>query len=88
MLPFDKAPNLSPNASGLETARATGMNMSQTVEALPDENVGLRHWEKWRNDNREAFTAYNERIRSEGLPLARYRNFGQGLGDGTVAGIG
>lgn len=88
MLQFDKAPkkatNLSLNAGVLEAARAMGMNISQTVDALLAEEVKRRYWEKWRNDNREAFTAYNERIRSEGLPLAKYRNFGRGLGDGKA----
>ena len=41
-----------------------------------------RYWEKWRDDNKEAFAAYNERVRTEGLPLAKYRTFGRSLGDG------
>ncbi|WHZ11147.1 MAG: hypothetical protein OJF60_001586 [Burkholderiaceae bacterium] len=89
MLPSAKAPkkatNLSLNAEVLKMAKELGMNISQTVDALLAEEVKRRYWEKWRDDNREAFAAYNERIRREGLPLARYRGFGRSLGDGKVA---
>lgn len=90
MLQFDKAPkkatNLSLNAKVLETAKELGMNISQTVDALLADEVKRRYWEKWRDDNQEAFAAYNERIRREGLPLAKYRTFGRSLGDGREQG--
>lgn len=86
MLQFDKAPkkatNLSLNSKVLETAKELGMNISQTVDALLADEVKRRYWEKWRDDNQEAFAAYNARIRREGLPLAKYRTFGRSLGDG------
>ena len=88
MLQFDKAPkkatNLSLNAKVLETAKQLGMNISQTVDTLLAEEVKRRYWEKWRDDNREGFEAYNERIRQHGLPLAKYRTWGKSLGDGRV----
>ena len=88
MLQFDKAPkkatNLSLNAKVLETARELGMNISQTVDALLADEVKRRYWEKWRDDNREGFEAYNERIRQHGLPLAKYRTWGKSLGDGRA----
>ena len=88
MLQFEKAPkkatNLSLNAKVLETARQLGMNISQTVDTLLADEVKRRYWEKWRDDNREAFEAYNERIRQDGLPLAKYRTWGKSLGDGRV----
>ena len=90
MLQFDKAPkkatNLSLNSKVLETAKELGMNISQTVDALLADEVKRRYWEKWRDDNKEAFAAYNERIRREGLPLAKYRTFGRSLGDGREPG--
>lgn len=90
MLQFDKAPkkatNLSLNSKVLETAKELGMNISQTVDALLADEVKRRYWEKWRDDNQEAFAAYNERIRQEGLPLAKYRTFGKSLGDGREQG--
>ena len=88
MLQFDKAPkkatNLSLNAKVLEAAKELGMNLSQTVDVLLANEVKRRYWEKWRDDNREAFEAYNERIRKDGLPLAKYRTCGRSLGDGRV----
>ena len=62
------------------------MNLSKTVDAFLQDEVKRRYWEKWRDDNKDAFAAYNERIRREGLPLARYRSFGKSVGDGREQG--
>jgi antitoxin CcdA len=77
-----KATNLSLNASVLEAAKEMGMNISQTVDTLLADEVKRRYWEKWRDDNKDAFAAYNERIQREGLPLAKYRSFGHSLAEG------
>ena len=77
-----KATNLSLNSKVLEAAREMGLNISQMVDALLADEVKRRYWEKWREDNQEAFAAYNARIREHGLPLAKYRTFGRSLGDG------
>jgi len=70
--------NLSLNARTLDQARALGMNLSATVDALLADEVRRRYWERWNEDNREAIDQYNERIAREGLPLARYRSFLKG----------
>lgn len=79
MLQFDKAPkkatNLSLNSKVLEVARELGMNISQTVDALLADEVKRRYWQKWNEENAEAIDHYNARIKSEGLPLAKYRTF-------------
>ncbi|WP_395060434.1 type II toxin-antitoxin system CcdA family antitoxin [Polaromonas sp.] len=79
MLKFENAPkkatNLSLNAKVLEMAREMGMNVSQTVDTLLAAEVRRRYWERWNEENREAVAAYNARIASEGLPLAKYRTF-------------
>ena len=77
-----KATNLSLNSKVLEMARQLDINLSQTVDALLAVEVKRLYWEKWRNDNRQAMTAYNERIAEHGLPLAKYRSFARSLGDG------
>ena len=86
MLKFDnaakKATNLSLNSGVLEMARELGMNVSQTVDALLADEVRRRYWERWNEDNKEAISAYNTRIAKEGLPLAKYRTFARGRGDG------
>ena len=76
--------NLSINARTLQMAKELGMNLSKTVDAFLQEEVKRRYWEKWREDNLQAFEAYNERIRKDGLPLAKYRTWGKSLGDGRV----
>jgi|GEM_PF-294053 len=86
MLNFDnsakKATNLSLNAKVVDAARDMGMNLSQTVDALLADEVKRRYWIKWNEDNQEAMAAYNERIVTHGLPLAKYRTWGKSLGDG------
>ncbi len=77
-----KATNLSLSVATLDRARELGMNLSQTVDTLLAEEVKRLYWEKWRDENQEAFAAYNERIAEHGLPLAKYRSFGKSLGDG------
>ena len=76
---FDDAPkrptNLSLNSKVLEMAKELGMNISQTVDALLAEEVTRRYWARWNEENKEAIKAYNARIASEGLPLAKYRSF-------------
>lgn len=90
MLRFDDAPkkptNLTLNSKVLEMARELGMNISQTVDVLLAEEVKRRYWEKWREENKEAIEASNERIARYGLPLAKYRTFGRSLGDGRRKG--
>lgn len=73
-----RAVNLSLDAEVLEQARAMGMNISATVDALLAEEVRKRYWERWNADNKEAIEHYNARIAREGLPLARYRTFLKG----------
>ena len=86
MLQFDRAPkkatNLSLNSKVLEMARALGMNVSQTVDEILAREVERRYWELWNERNQGAIEAYNARIAWHGLPLAKYRGFGKGLGDG------
>jgi antitoxin CcdA len=87
---FNDAPkrptNLSLNSKVLDMAKELGMNISQTVDALLAEEVTRRYWARWNEENKEAIEEYNARIASEGLPLAKYRSFGQGLGDGRKKG--
>ena len=67
--------NLSINARTLELARQLGMNISQTVDTLLADEVNRRYWEQWNERNKQAIDAYNDRIATEGLPLAQYRSF-------------
>ncbi|MBX3588175.1 MAG: type II toxin-antitoxin system CcdA family antitoxin [Ramlibacter sp.] len=73
-----KPVNLSLDAQTVEKARSLGMNLSQTVDALLAKEVNQRYWQQWREDNREAFDAYNAQIRQRGLTLAPYRTWAKG----------
>jgi antitoxin CcdA len=77
--------NLSLTSKTVDMAKELGINLSQTLDALLNEEVKRRYWEKWRDDNHEAMLEYNERIAREGLPLAKYRTFGKSLGNGQSA---
>lgn len=77
-----RAVNLSINAHTLDQAKKLGINLSKTVDAFLQEEVKRRYWEKWRDDNQEAFAAYNERVAKDGIWGAKYRAFGKSLGDG------
>ena len=79
-----KAVNLSLNPTVLAVAKDLGMNISSTVDRLLAEEVKRRYWEKWNATNKPAIDAYNNRILQQGLPLAKYRSWGKGLGDGKT----
>ena len=70
-----RATNLTLNAKVLDMARELGMNISQTVDALLAEEVRKRYWERWNDENKDAITAYNERVEREGLVMQKYRTF-------------
>jgi antitoxin CcdA len=70
-----RAVNLTLSADAVDMAKKLGMNVSQTVDAWLVQEVKRRYWEQWREENREAFAAYNARIAQEGLPLEKYRTF-------------
>jgi antitoxin CcdA len=75
--PTKRPINLSLTSKTVDMAKELGINLSQTVDAWLGEEVKRRYWEKWRDDNREAMLAYNERIAREGLTLERYRTIRQ-----------
>lgn len=77
-----RAVNLSINAQTLDLAKSLGMNLSKTVDGFLQEEVKRQYWEQWNERNKDAIAAYNARIAEHGLPLAKYRTFGKGLGDG------
>jgi antitoxin CcdA len=70
-----RAVNLTLSAEAVDMAKKLGINMSKTVDAWFTQEMKRQYWEQWREENREAFAAYNARIEQEGLPLAKYRTF-------------
>jgi antitoxin CcdA len=74
--------NLSINAHTLDQAKKLGINLSKTVDAFLQEEVKRRYWEQWREENQQAFAAYNERVAKDGLWATQHRSFGKSVGDG------
>jgi len=79
MLRFDDAPkrptNLSLNSRVLELARELGMNLSQTVDTLLEQEVRRQLRERWLERNKEGIEAYNARIEREGTFAQQWRTF-------------
>ncbi|HUL63472.1 MAG TPA: type II toxin-antitoxin system CcdA family antitoxin [Burkholderiaceae bacterium] len=79
MLRFDDAPkrptNLSLNSRVLEVAKELGMNLSQTVDTLLEQEVRRQLRERWLERNKEGIDAYNSRIEREGTFAQQWRTF-------------
>jgi antitoxin CcdA len=79
MLSFENAPkrpaNLSLNSKVLDLAKELGINLSQTVDALLEEEVRRRLRERWIERNQDAIEQYNARIEKEGTFSRQWRTF-------------
>lgn len=88
MLRFDDAPkrptNLSLNSKVLDLAKELGINLSQTVDALLEEEVRRRLREQWLERNRAAIKAYNARIEREGTFSQQIQRWLEQNPDGQV----
>lgn len=88
MLRFDDAPkrptNLSLNSKVLDLAKELGINLSQTVDALLEEEVRRRLREQWLERNRAAIEAYNARIEREGTFSQQIQRWLEENPDGQV----
>ncbi len=88
MLRFDDAPkrptNLSLNSKVLDLAKELGINLSQTVDALLEEEVRRRLRERWLERNRAAIEAYNARIEKEGTLSQQIQKWLEENPDGQV----
>ena len=67
--------NLSINASLIEEAKASGINLSEAAEAGISTALKDERERRWKERNREAIEDHNRWVRENGLPLARYRMF-------------
>ena len=70
-----QAANLSVDSKLLQEAKELKINLSQTLEEALREKVRAEKGRKWLEENREAIESYNEWVRKNGLPLAKYRMF-------------
>ena len=59
----------------LKEAKALGINISRSAEAGIGEAVKLHKQEKWLKENARALASSNAYVETNGLPLARHRQF-------------
>ena len=74
-MPSKRATDLTPPAPSIEAVCETSHSDSRKADALAFNGASLRCGPSWNTENRQAVTAYNERIATEGLPLEKYRSF-------------
>ena len=67
--------NVSIRGDLLAAARKAGVNLSATLERALIEELAETKRRKWREDNREAITAYNEHVASHGVFSNSVRRF-------------
>lgn len=65
-----KSANLSIDRELIAEAKALGINISRTAEAVRKEKE-----RRWKEENREAIESSNRWVDKHGLPLAKYRQF-------------
>ncbi len=70
-----KAANLSIDAALLGEAKSLSVNVSRAAEAGIAEAVRKEKERRWKEENREAIEGWNQWVRENGLPLAKYRQF-------------
>lgn len=70
-----KAANLSIDATLLSEAKTLSVNVSRAAEAGIAEAVRKEKERRWKEENREAIEGWNQWVRDNGLPLAKYRQF-------------
>ncbi len=67
--------NVTVDGGLLEEAREAGLNLSEMLETALADNLREARWAKWREENKEATDAYNDRIARLGVFGARFRRF-------------
>jgi len=69
------APPLVLDADLLAEAEALGIDVARAAETGVTDAVRDARAERWKRENRAALEGYNDWIRQNGLPLAKYRQF-------------
>ena len=70
-----RATNVSVRSDLLAAAREAGVNLSATLERALMEELAEAKRKKWRQDNRDAITAYNEYVEKHGTFSDGVRSF-------------
>lgn len=70
-----KSVRLSIDARLIDDAKALDMDISSLAEAAIAAAVSAEKTRRWQEENREAIDSWNDYVRRQGLPLAKYRLF-------------
>jgi antitoxin CcdA len=70
-----RATNVSVRSDLLAAAREAGVNLSATLERALMEELAEANRKKWRQENRDAITAYNEHVEKHGMFSDGVRSF-------------
>ena len=70
-----KATNLSVNSDLLKRTKALDINLSATLEQALKEKLVKSEAKKWRDENKNAISAYNDFVDEQGNFGDEYRSF-------------
>lgn len=70
-----KATNVSLSADLVDEAKQLGINVSEACQTGLAAQVKKAREAVWKEENRAAIDSWNDYIRKNGLPLAKYRQF-------------
>ncbi len=70
-----RATNLSINSDLLEKAKSYNINLSKSFESYLNELVKRKEEERWREENLQAITSFNERVTKQGVFSEGLRSF-------------
>ena len=73
--PFRRPTNVSLDARLVEEAKALGINVSRAREEGLAREVKAERERRFKEENAEAFEAWNRFVEKNGLPLERFRQF-------------
>jgi antitoxin CcdA len=70
-----RATNVSVSSDLIAAAREAGLNLSATLERALMEELAEAKRKKWRQENRDAITAYNKYVEKHGVFSDGVRSF-------------
>lgn len=70
-----RAANVSIRSELLDAARAAGLNLSATLERALEQELANERRKRWRQENRDAISAYNEHVETHGTFSDDVRSF-------------
>jgi len=73
--PFRRPTNVSLDARLVEDAKALGINVSRASEEGLAREIKAERQRRWLEENKGAIDDYNEWVRNNELPFAKYRQF-------------